>query len=96
MEGWRFAFFTVAMVSLAIGVLNFAFARDPRCRSRWQLKQEVGEGLGTGALLLEMRDMCLMPTFLIIILQVPTSPFSVCIFDLTMIKATCVNEHEIL
>ena len=74
-EGWRFAFFTVAMVSVAIGILNFAFARDPRCRSRWQLKQEVGESLGTGALLLEMRDMCLMPTFLIIILQVPSGPF---------------------
>ena len=69
-EGWRFAFFSVAVVSLAIGALNFCFARDPRCRRQWQILQEMGPSLQSATLLRELKDMCLMPTFLLIILQV--------------------------
>jgi len=29
-EGWRFAFLSVALVSIAIGIGNFMFAHDPR------------------------------------------------------------------
>ena len=81
-EGWRFAFFTVALISLLIGLLNLLFARDPRCKKRWAFKQEIGERLGTQTIARELKDMCTMPTFLIIILQVccPGLVLSTCIF----------------
>ena len=43
-EGWRFAFLSVALVSIAIGIGNFMFAHDPRFppgQDKVPLKQEV-------------------------------------------------------
>lgn len=73
MEGWRFAFFTVGVVSLVIGALNFLFARDPRCGKQWVMRQEIGERIETRELAKELKQMCLTPTFLILILQVASA-----------------------
>lgn len=36
-EGWRFVFLTVALVSASIGVLTFLLAHDPRFESDAQV-----------------------------------------------------------
>ena len=75
MEGWRFAFLSVALVSLAIGGLNFAFGHDPRFSSDRQLRLQKAEDSADDSpsflqLLRETRAICTIPTFLIIITQV--------------------------
>jgi hypothetical protein len=70
-EGWRFAFFTVACISILIGLLNLLFARDPTCSSRWQLKQS-GVAPSLRGVLADMKKVCAIPTFLIIVVQVLT------------------------
>lgn len=67
-EGWRFAFFTVACISILIGLLNLLFARDPTCSSRWQLKQS-GVAPSLRGVLADMKKVCAIPTFLIIVVQ---------------------------
>lgn len=47
-EGWRFAFLTVALVSIAIGIGNFMFGHDPR------FNQGSDEARPTSALYLNM------------------------------------------
>ncbi|KAK9786693.1 hypothetical protein WJX73_003542 [Symbiochloris irregularis] len=74
MEGWRFAFVSVAFVSLGIGALTFCFGHDPRFVSDKQVRVEVGadKAAGEGSfwqLLKETRTICTVPTFVIIITQ---------------------------
>lgn len=41
MEGWRFVFLTVALISITIGVLTFLLAHDPRFESDAQVMQQI-------------------------------------------------------
>lgn len=70
LEGWRFAFFTIACVSLLVGVFTLLFARDPYCAQKWQLWQADMASLSMREIFQEIKGMCAVPTFLIIIFQV--------------------------
>ncbi|KAK9861788.1 hypothetical protein WJX84_005582 [Apatococcus fuscideae] len=82
MEGWRFAFLMVALVSLSIGGLTLAFAKDPRSPSSEACEAaplpQAPRGIVIGDLLTILRR----PTFLIIIIQgiVGNIPWSAMVF----------------
>ena len=74
-EGWRFAFLSVAAVSVGIGALTFFFGHDPRFVSDKQVRlesqpgAESTEGTSFWQLLKETKGICTVPTFVIIITQ---------------------------
>jgi hypothetical protein len=72
-EGWRFAFLTVAAVSALIGVATFLLAHDPRFKDdstpRYKGHGHAG-GVSARGVWHEVADIIAVPTFLIIILQV--------------------------
>ena len=70
MEGWRFAFLMVALVSLSIGGLTLAFAKDPRSPSAESLEAAPLPKAPTGAIFSDLLTILRLPTFLIIVLQV--------------------------
>lgn len=88
MEGWRFAFLSVAAVSLTIGILNLMYAADPRCQpGQLRISPSAGEHhLPLRQLLREVGSVVRIPTFLIIIVQVcgppspPVSPITLILF----------------
>lgn len=77
MEGWRFAFLSVAILSLAIGVLTFLFGHDPRFTTDKHIalpKAEAGQAPPSFLQLLkETKNICIVPTFIIIITQAGTA-----------------------
>lgn len=72
-EGWRFAFLTVAVASWAIAGLTLLLAVDPRYtrdeRYRVQSSEEAEPGAGWRTTLQEIGRIVTIPTFLVIILQ---------------------------
>ncbi|KAK9868059.1 hypothetical protein WJX84_009573 [Apatococcus fuscideae] len=84
MEGWRFAFLSVAAVSLTIGVLNLLYAADPRCQpGQLRITPSAGEAqLSPHQLLREMGSVVKIPTFLIIIVQgiLGSTPWNALVF----------------
>ena len=70
MEGWRFAFLMVALVSLCIGGLTLAFAKDPRSPSSASVEAAHGSKARTDAILSDLLTILRLPTFVIIVLQV--------------------------
>lgn len=77
LDGWRFAFVSVALLSLAIGAATFLLGRDPRFDSdrKVKLREEAGpaEARSFRQLLRDTWGICTVPTFLIIITQVRKS-----------------------
>jgi MFS family permease len=86
-EGWRFAFFTVAIASWCIGLVTWFLAVDPRYsadpRYRVQQANEAEpEAASWRASLRDMGNIITVPTFGIIVLQgiVGTTPWSALVF----------------
>jgi MFS family permease len=84
LQGWRFAFLTVAMASWIIGLATWLFGVDPRYSKdpRYALERSeedvpVSTGEGVKAALKQMGDLVTIPTFMIIVLQgiVGTTPW---------------------
>jgi hypothetical protein len=75
-EGWRFAILLLGIASCVVGVLNFGLARDPRCpgnRMRQEASSQRAAAAKRGAqpgLGKEIGSVLIIPTFVIIILQV--------------------------
>ncbi|KAK9841289.1 hypothetical protein WJX74_003225 [Apatococcus lobatus] len=82
MEGWRFAFLMVALVSLSIGGLTLAFAKDPRSCSSEALEASPLPKAPTGIIISDLLTILRLPTFLIIVLQgiVGNIPWSAMVF----------------
>jgi hypothetical protein len=85
LEGWRFAFLTVAAASWAIGGATWLLARDPRHASdpRYRVPRGGGgAGGGWRSTLAEMRGVVCLRSFGIIVLQgiVGTTPWSALAF----------------
>jgi MFS family permease len=87
MEGWRFAFFTVAIASWVIGLLTWLLAIDPRYSKDPRYKVEKAteaepEAATWRASLRDMGNVITVPTFGIIVLQgiVGTTPWSALVF----------------
>lgn len=85
MEGWRFVFLTVALVSITIGVLTFLLAHDPRFDSDAQVKVGNGSQSNTGKIGDTLRAAIAfmkLPTFGIVILQgiVGSTPWNAMVF----------------
>ena len=75
MPGWRFAFFLLGLLSLAVGMLNGIFTKDPRCtrgalRPRSAALGGVGRDVSLQDALSGMRTVLRIPTFLLIVAQV--------------------------
>ena len=73
-EGWRAVFFSVAIVSAAIGVLNLAYAVDPNFDPAGEKAGKEVEPVSAGEAARQMWAVLTVPTFLIIVLQVSTAP----------------------
>lgn len=74
-EGWRVAFVSVGAVSLGIGCLNLAFAKDPRVTGKAERAALPGQSepepeLSLRELWAQIKGVVTVPTFLIIVLQV--------------------------
>ena len=81
MEGWRFAFLMVALVSLSIGGLTLAFAKDPRSHSSASVEAESAAKPRTDAILSDLLTILRLPTFVIIVLQVNLPSTSSCLLS---------------
>ena len=68
MPGWRFAFLSVALVSLLIGALTFMFGKEPRKATEGS--SSTKEGIDFKAIPGHMAKVMQVPTFNIIVLQV--------------------------
>jgi MFS family permease len=87
MEGWRFAFFTVAIASWAIGLLTWHLAVDPRYSTDPRYKvdstnEAEPEAATWRASLRDMGSVVTIPTFGIIVLQgiVGSTPWTALVF----------------
>ncbi|KAK9845923.1 hypothetical protein WJX81_006083 [Elliptochloris bilobata] len=71
LEGWRFAFVILGVISACIGVVNFFFSADPRC-SRGGARPDTDlhkEEVGFASAVQGMRSVLCVPTFLIVVFQ---------------------------
>ena len=76
LEGWRFAFVILGVISGCIGVVNFFFSADPRC-ARGGARPDVElhkEEVSLGAAVQGMRSVLCVPTFLIVVFQARPLP----------------------
>ena len=77
LEGWRFAFVILGVISGCIGVVNFFFSADPRC-ARGGARPDVElhkEEVSLASAVQGMRSVLCVPTFLIVVFQArPRSP----------------------
>ena len=71
LEGWRFAFVILGVISGCIGVVNFFFSADPRCM-RGGARPDVDlhkEEVSLASAVQGMRSVLCVPTFLIVVFQ---------------------------
>ncbi|CAL8464814.1 g4349 [Coccomyxa elongata] len=85
-EGWRFAFLSVGLLSASIGILTFLFGHDPRFEDDSAIARvdddPNAEQPSFWALLEELGIVCMIPTFLIIVFQgiVGSAPWNAIVF----------------
>ena len=72
LPGWRFAFLSVAVLSLVIGALTLAFGTEPRKMMSEKDTTATREGIDYKAIPGHMMKVMRVPTFAIIVLQVRT------------------------
>ena len=69
-EGWRLVFFTVGLVSITTGALNWLYAQDPNYTPDGKAKLS-GQGVaGSKEIWRDMKLVMCVPTFLLIVMQV--------------------------
>ena len=72
-DGWRLVFFTVGLVSISTGALNWLYAHDPNYTPDGKAKL-MGKGVtGFKGIWQEMKLVMCVPTFLLIVMQVSTA-----------------------
>lgn len=70
-EGWRFVFLSVGIISFILGILNWCMAHDPRyAPDKRTLLNQHRQGLSAKVVLQELGMIMRIPSFLIIIGQV--------------------------
>ena len=69
LEGWRFVFVSVAIVSILIGLLNWGQAHDPNYTKDGNAKLSAAPALSLQEVWREMKVVMSVPTFLLIIMQ---------------------------
>ncbi|CAK0787030.1 hypothetical protein CVIRNUC_010246 [Coccomyxa viridis] len=96
MEGWRFAFLSVGILSALIGIATFCFGSDPRFENQSQmtLVEEGEDEPGFCGLLEELGVVVTIPTFDIIVLQgiVGSAPWNAIVFLTLYLQLLGMND----